>query len=81
VEHHRDGQYYPAFQQLIGQPIGNHFCTDDVLLRAGENEVIAGGAGSPFVSLGSSADPTARTVIRHDGAQRRAFGYLKLKRR
>jgi hypothetical protein len=32
-----------------GQPIGDHFCTDDVLLRAGENEVIAGGAGSPFV--------------------------------
>jgi len=29
-----------------GQPIGDHFCTDDVLLRAGENEVIAGGAGS-----------------------------------
>jgi hypothetical protein len=32
-----------------GQPIGDHFCTYDVLLRAGENEVIAGGAGSPFV--------------------------------
>ena len=32
-----------------GQPIGDHFCTDDVLLRAGENEVVAGGAGSPFV--------------------------------
>jgi hypothetical protein len=32
-----------------GQPIGDHFCTDDVLLRAGENEVIAGGVGSPFV--------------------------------
>ena len=31
-----------------GQPIGDHFCTDDVLLRARENEVIAGGAGSPF---------------------------------
>jgi hypothetical protein len=32
-----------------GQPIGDHFCTDDVLLRSGENEVIAGGVGSPFV--------------------------------
>jgi hypothetical protein len=32
-----------------GQPIGDHFCTDDVLLRAGENEVIAGGLRSPFV--------------------------------
>ena len=32
-----------------GQPIGDRFCTDDVLLRAGENEVIAGGLGSPFI--------------------------------
>jgi hypothetical protein len=32
-----------------GQPIGDHFCTDDVLLRAGENEVIAGGVRSPSV--------------------------------
>jgi hypothetical protein len=32
-----------------GQPIGGDFRTDDVLLRFGENEVIAGGAGSPFV--------------------------------
>ena len=32
-----------------GQPIGGNFCTDDALLRAGENEVIAGGAESPFV--------------------------------
>src|SRR5258708_10348925 len=32
-----------------GQPIGDHFCSDDVLLRAAENEVIAGGSGSPFV--------------------------------
>jgi CRP/FNR family transcriptional regulator, cyclic AMP receptor protein len=32
-----------------GQPIGDHFRTDDALLRVGENEVIAGGEGSPFV--------------------------------
>jgi CRP/FNR family transcriptional regulator, cyclic AMP receptor protein len=32
-----------------GDPIGSHFRTDDTLLRAGENEVIAGGVDSPFV--------------------------------
>ena len=32
-----------------GEPIGNHFGTDDAPLRAGENEVIAGGVDSPFV--------------------------------
>jgi len=32
-----------------GEPIGSHFRTDDALLRAGENEVIAGGADSSFV--------------------------------
>src|SRR5262249_27131412 len=32
-----------------GEPIGNHFRTDDAPLRAGENEVIAGGVASPFV--------------------------------
>jgi CRP/FNR family cyclic AMP-dependent transcriptional regulator len=32
-----------------GQPIGNHFGTDHSALRLGENEVIAGGADSPFV--------------------------------
>src|SRR5262249_37522903 len=32
-----------------GQPIGNHFGTDHAALRLGENEVIAGGADSPFV--------------------------------
>jgi FHA domain len=31
------------------EPIGNHFPTDDALLRAGENEVVAGGMDSPFV--------------------------------
>jgi CRP/FNR family cyclic AMP-dependent transcriptional regulator len=32
-----------------GEPIGTHFRTDDVPLRPGENEVIAGGVDSPFV--------------------------------
>ena len=32
-----------------GQPIGDHFFTGEVLLRIGENEVIAGDAHSPFV--------------------------------
>ena len=32
-----------------GEPIGNHFRGDDAALRAGENEVIAGGVDSPFV--------------------------------
>ena len=32
-----------------GEAIGDHFRTDDALLRAGDNEVIAGGVDSPFV--------------------------------
>jgi CRP/FNR family transcriptional regulator, cyclic AMP receptor protein len=32
-----------------GEPIGDHFRGDEALLRAGENEVIAGGVNSPFV--------------------------------
>jgi len=32
-----------------GEPIGTHFRIDDAPLRAGENEVIAGGVDSPFV--------------------------------
>ena len=32
-----------------GEPVGSHFRTDDAPLRAGENEVIAGGVDSPFV--------------------------------
>jgi CRP/FNR family transcriptional regulator, cyclic AMP receptor protein len=32
-----------------GQPIGNYFRADDAPLRAGENEIVAGGMGSPFV--------------------------------
>jgi CRP/FNR family transcriptional regulator, cyclic AMP receptor protein len=32
-----------------GEPIGDHFRTDDALLRTGDNEVVAGGVDSPFV--------------------------------
>ena len=32
-----------------GQPIGQHFRSDDAPLRVGENEVIAGGVDSRFV--------------------------------
>src|SRR3984957_760966 len=32
-----------------GEPIGDHFRGDEAPLRAGENEVIAGGVNSPFV--------------------------------
>jgi CRP/FNR family transcriptional regulator, cyclic AMP receptor protein len=32
-----------------GEPIGDHFRGDEAPLRAGENEVIAGGMNSPFV--------------------------------
>ena len=51
----RDGNYYVRDLRstlgtiVNGEPIGEHFRGDDVPLRAGENEVIAGGAGSPFV--------------------------------
>ena len=51
----RDGGYHVRDLRstlgtiVNGQSIGNHFRTDDALLRAGENEVIAGGVDSPFV--------------------------------
>jgi hypothetical protein len=51
----RDGSYYVRdLGSTLGtivnaEPIGDHFRADDALLRAGENEVIAGGVGSPFV--------------------------------
>jgi hypothetical protein len=32
-----------------GEPVGDHFRRDEAPLRAGENEVIAGGVDSPFV--------------------------------
>ena len=54
IEQRHEGYHVRDLRSTLGtivngQLIGDHFCTDDVLLRAGENEVIAGGAGSPFV--------------------------------
>jgi len=51
----RDGSYYVRDLRstlgtiVNGEPIGEHFRGDDAPLRAGENEVIAGGVDSPFV--------------------------------
>src|SRR5262249_29507518 len=51
----RDGNYYvrdlcSTLGAIVnGEPIGDHFRGDDAPLRAGENEVIAGGVDSPFV--------------------------------
>ena len=51
----RDGNYHVRDLRstlgtiVNGEPIGDHFGDDDALLRAGENEVIAGGVDSPFV--------------------------------
>jgi CRP/FNR family transcriptional regulator, cyclic AMP receptor protein len=51
----RDGRYYvrdlcSTLGTIVnGEPIGEHFRSDDAPLRAGENEVIAGGVDSPFV--------------------------------
>jgi pSer/pThr/pTyr-binding forkhead associated (FHA) protein len=51
----RDGVYYvrdlcSTLGTIVnGEPIGEHFRSDDAPLGAGENEVIAGGVDSPFV--------------------------------
>jgi CRP/FNR family transcriptional regulator, cyclic AMP receptor protein len=51
----RDGSYYVRDLRstlgtiVNGEPIGGHFRGDDAPLRAGENEVIAGGVDSPFI--------------------------------
>jgi pSer/pThr/pTyr-binding forkhead associated (FHA) protein len=51
----RDGSYHvrdlcSTLGTIVnGEPIGDHFRADDALLRAGENEVTAGGVDSPFV--------------------------------
>jgi hypothetical protein len=51
----RDGSYYvrdlrSSLGTIVnGEPTGEHFRGDDAPLRAGENEVIAGGVDSPFV--------------------------------
>jgi CRP-like cAMP-binding protein len=51
----RDGIYYvhdlcSTLGTIVnGDPIGQHFRSDEALLRLGESEVIAGGVDSPFV--------------------------------
>jgi pSer/pThr/pTyr-binding forkhead associated (FHA) protein len=51
----RDGTYHvldlcSTLGTIVnGVPIGDHFSGDDAPLRAGENEVIAGGVDSPFI--------------------------------
>jgi hypothetical protein len=51
----RDGSYYvrdlcSTLGTIVnGEPIGEHFRSDDAPLGAGENEVIAGGVDSPFI--------------------------------
>lgn len=54
IEQREEGYYLRDLRSTLGtivngQPIGDHFGTDDVLLREGENEVIAGGVHSRFV--------------------------------
>ena len=54
IEQRREGYLVRDLRSTLGtmvngQPIGGNFRTDDALLRVGENEVIAGGADSPFV--------------------------------
>jgi len=50
----RGGNYYVRDLRstlgtiVNGEPIGDHFRADEAPLRAGENEVIAGGVNSPF---------------------------------
>jgi hypothetical protein len=48
-----------------GKPIGGDFGTDDVVLRLGENEVIAGGVDSPFVFSVSIPEPLASLRFPH----------------
>jgi CRP/FNR family transcriptional regulator, cyclic AMP receptor protein len=48
-----------------GEPIGDHFRTDDAPLQAGDNEVIAGGVESPFVfSVSVVRSPNERGGLR-----------------
>ena len=54
IEQREKGYYLRDLRSTLGtivngQPVGDYFATDDVLIRAGENEVIAGGVHSPFV--------------------------------
>jgi hypothetical protein len=64
IEQRREGYHVRDLCSTLGtivngQAIGDQFGSDDVLLRFGENEVIAGGAGSPFVFSVSIPGPLA----------------------
>ena len=53
IERRNGGYHVRDLRSMLGtivngQPIGHHFRSDDALLRLGENEIIAGGADSPF---------------------------------
>ena len=64
IEQRREGYHVRDLRSTLGtivngQTIGDQFGSDDVLLRFGENEVIAGGVGSPFVFSVSIPEPLA----------------------
>jgi hypothetical protein len=64
IEQRREGYHVRDLCSTLGtivngQSIGGDFGTDDVLLRFGENEVIAGGVRSPFVFSVSIPGPLA----------------------
>jgi hypothetical protein len=64
IEQRHEGYHVRDLRSTLGtivngQPIGGHFGTDDVLLRCGENEVIAGDVGSSFVFSVSIPGPPA----------------------
>ena len=61
----RDGRYFvrdlrsTLGTMVNGRPIGEHFGADEAPLVTGENEVVAGGEGSPFVFFISVAEEDA----------------------
>jgi hypothetical protein len=64
IEQRHEGYHVRDLRSTLGtivngQRIGGDFRTDDVLLRAGKNEVIAGGVDSLFVFSVSIARPLA----------------------
>ena len=64
IEQRREGYHLRDLCSTLGtivngQAIGDRFGSDDVALRFGENEVIAGGVGSRFVFSVSIPEPLA----------------------
>ena len=79
----REGSYYvrdlcSTLGTIVnGEPIGDHFRGDDAPLRAGENEVIAGGIDSPFVfSVSRSLKTGSARQARAQGGIRRVASDL-----